>query len=183
MENKEISEAENLELRISEMKSQFQKSYDIFIKAHEQLAKISFDSSSLISSASGLGALAPLETNDIDEILGAGSIEACISTLREKTSDEHDPTENTFPEATKLLSIMNVLQTDIESLTESQKNFTKLADDVNHEMSLFEARMEETINQLDDLVVESIDGSDSSHHDEFSDGEEEEESFGSDISD
>lgn len=185
MDNKEISEAENLELRISEMKTQFQKSYDVFIKAHEQLAKISFDSSTFTPSAGGLGALSQLDTKDIDEILSAGSIDACISALREKTNDdEHEPTENTFPEVSKLLSIMNGLQTDIESLTESQKHFTKLAEDVNQEMSLFEARMEDSINQLEDLVVESIDGSDTSQREEFTDGdEEEEESFGSEISD
>lgn len=183
MDNKEISEAENLELRISEMKTQFQKSYDVFIKAHEQLAKISFDSSTFTPSTGGLGALSQLETKDIDEILGAGSIDECISTLREKTDEEQKPLENTFPEVTKLLSIMNSLQTDIESLTESQKHFTKLADDVNQEMSLFEARMDDSINQLEDLVVESIDGSDTSQRDDFSDVDEEEESFGSDISD
>jgi hypothetical protein len=181
MDNKEV---ENLELRISDMKSQFQKSYDVFIKAHEKLAKISFDSSTFKASTGGdLGVLSQLETKDVDEILQAGTIDDCISTLRDKTNDEDETTEITFPEVTKFMSIMNGLQTDIDSLTESQKYFTNLADDVNKEMSLLEARMEDSINQLEDLVVESVDGSDTSQQNDFSEVEEEEESFGSDISD
>lgn len=180
MENKEICETENLESRISEMKSQFQKSYDVFIKAHEQLSKISFDPSIFTPSSGDAGPLNQLGTTDTDEILAAGTVDNCISTLREKIKEDTKTTPTTFPEVTKLLSIMNGLQTDIEKMTDTQSHFSKLVDDVNQEMSLFEARMEENINKLDDLVVESIDG-----HDEFSVGEEEEdsESFGSDISD
>lgn len=184
--NKEISgTSENLELRISEMKSQFQKSYDVFINAHEQLSKISFDPSVWSPSSGDAGPLSQLELKDVDDILAAGSVDACISTLREKVKEETKSKPATIPEVSRLLSIMNVLQTDIESLTESQQHFTELVDDVNQEMSLFEARMESTMNQLDDLVVESVDGSDTSRHDEFSDCEEEEESelFGSEISD
>jgi hypothetical protein len=157
------------------MKSQFLKSYEVFNKAHEQLSKISFDPSIFASSGGDAGPLSKLEPKDVDEILAAGSIDSCISTLREKTKKEAESTPNTFPEVARLLSIMNGLQTDIESLTESQKQFTKLVDDVNTEMSLFEARMEDTVNQLSDLVVESIDGSET--------GSDFTESFGSDISD
>jgi DNA anti-recombination protein RmuC len=180
MDNKEDFETENIEHRISDMKAQFLKSYDVFIRANEQLSKISFDPTIFTNSAGDAGPLNQLESKDIDEILAAGSVDACISTLREKTKEELEPTPTTFPEVTQLLNIMNGLQTDIESLTESQKQFSKLVDDVNEEMSLFEARMEDTINQLGDLVVESVDGSDESCHDDFFDDTE---SFGSDISD
>ena len=182
MDNKEISgTSENLELRITEMKSQFQKSYDVFINAHEQLSKISFDPSVWSPSSGDAGPINQLKLKDVDDILAAGSVDACISTLREKIKEEAESKPTTIPEVTRMLSIMDVLQTDIESLTESQQNFTQLVDDVNQEMSLFEARMESTMNQLDDLAV---DGSDASRHDEFSDCEEEEDSelFGSEIS-
>lgn len=184
--NKEISgTSENLELRISEMKSQFQKSYDVFINAHEQLSKISFDPSVWSPSSGDAGPLNQLELKDVDDILAAGSVDACISSLREKIKEEIKSKPATIPEVSRLLSIMNVLQTDIESLNESQQHFTQLVDDVNQEMSLFEARMENTMNQLDDLVVESVDGSETSRHGEFSDCEEEEDSelSGSEISD
>lgn len=179
MDNSEVPEVENIEHRISDMKSQFMKSYEVFNKAHEQLSKISFDPSIFASSAGDAGPLSQLEPKDVDEILTAGSIDNCISTLREKTKGDAETTPNTFPEVTRLLSIMNGLQTDIESLTESQKHFTKLVDDVNQEMSLFEARMEDTVNQLSDLVVESVDGSETSYNDDS----DVTESFGSEISD
>lgn len=176
MDNKEISEAENLEHRISEMKSQFQKSYDVFIKAHEDLSKISFDSSTFTSNGNP-GGLAQLDSNDINDILDAGSIDACLSSMRSKVKSESDSIPNTFPDVTKLLSIMSGLKTDIESLTENQKQFAQLTNEVNEEMSMFEKRMEDSLSQLDDLVVESLDGSDTSQRAEFS--EEEEETFGS----
>lgn len=175
MDKEEISETENLELRISAMKAQFQESYDVFIKAHDELSRISFDPSTIITSSDNLGTLAQLESKDINEIVGAGSIDDCISTLRSKVKTEADAQPNTFPDVAKLLTIMNSLQVDIESLTESQKRFTKLTDDVNQEMNLFEKRMEESITQLDDLVVESLEDSEQSHQDD----DEEEETFGS----
>lgn len=179
MENEEIAEAASLELRISEMKTQFQQSYDVFIRAHEELSKISFDPS-MFSDGGSLGVLANLGTKDVNEIINAGSVDDCISTLRSKISFDSTDIPNTFPDVTKLLSIMNGLQFDIESLTESQKQFSNLSDEANQEMSLFEKRMEDSINQLDDLVVESLDGSDSSKHDDLA-GEEEDETYGSDC--
>lgn len=176
MDEEEILEVESLELRISNLKSQFQQSYDVFIKAHEELSKISFDAATFTSSGASLGTLAKLETKDVNEIVHAGSIDDCISKLRSKITTEDEEHENTFPDVTKMLKIMSVLQVDIESLTESQKQFSKLSDDVNQEMSLNGQRMQDSISQLDDLVVESVDGSDTSH-DECC---EEEETFGSD---
>lgn len=178
MDNKEVTEAESLEHRISEMKSQFQKSYDVFIKAHEDLSKITFDSSTLSASGETSGVLAQLNSTDINEILDAGSIDACLSSMRSKVKKESDSVPSTFPDVTKLLSIMSGLKTDIESLTENQKQFTQLTNDVNEEMSMFEKRMDESMSHLNDLFVESLDGSDSSHREAFS--EEEEETFGSD---
>lgn len=181
MDKEEIAEAENLELRISEMKSQFQQSYDVFIKAHEELSKISFEPTNFSAPGETLGPLAKLETKDINEIIDAGSIEECISKLRAKIKSGNEDFPSTFPDVTRLLSIMNGLQMDIESLQSNQKHFAKLTDDVNQEMSLCEKRMEDSIGQLDDLVVESLDGSESSKRDddEYSGEEEEEETFGS----
>lgn len=176
MDEEEILEAESLEMRISEMKSQFQQSYDVFIRANEELSKISFDAETLATSGASLGPLAKLETKDVNEIVYAGSIDDCISKLRSKITTEDEEHENMFPHVSQLLKIMSGLQVDIESLTESQKQFSKLSDDVNQEMSLIEQRMQDSISQLDDLVVESVDGSDTSH-DECC---EEEETFGSD---
>lgn len=178
MDSEEIAQAESLEHRISEMKTQFQQSYDVFIRAHEELSKITFDPSKF-SSLETLGALTHLEAKDINEIIVAGSIDDCISALRSRIKSDKDEHSNTFPDVTKLLSIMNGLQVDIETLTENQKQFSKLSDEVNQEMKLFEVRMEESISELDDLIVESREGSVSSQHDEYSAGEEEEETFGS----
>lgn len=175
-DEEEILEAESLELRISEMKSQFQQSYEVFMKAHEELSKISFDPDVLTSSGTSLGPLAKLETKDINEIVHAGSIDDCILKLRSKIKSEDDEHENTFPDVTKLLKIMSGLQVDIESLTESQNQFSKLTDDVNQKMVLIEKRLQDSVSQLDDLVVESADGSDTSHDESC----EEEETFGSD---
>lgn len=74
---------------------------------------------------------------------------------------------------------MSGLQSDIHSLTENQKQFSQLTDDVNKEMSLFEKRMEDSVSQLNDLVVESLDGSDSGQHDDERSDDEDEETFGS----
>lgn len=179
MDNKEISEVESLELRISEMKSQFQKSYEVFLKAHEELSKISFDPSVFRISGESLGPLAQLEAKDVNEILEAGSIDECLSTLRSKVDcEEKEKDVNTFPDVSKLLRIMNGLQTDLQSMSENQKQFSKLSADVNVEMSLFEKRMEDSMSQLEDAAVESTDGSDASRLDECW-NEEEEETFGS----
>lgn len=181
MEKEEVLEAESLELRISEMKSQFQQSYDVFIKAHEELSKISFDSLNLTSSGSGerFNPLSQLEVDDVNEIVEAGSIDDCLSTLRSKMKPDDEKHPNTFPDITKLLCIMSGLQSDIHSLTENQKQFSQLSDDVNKEMSLFEKRMEDSVSQLNDLVVESLDGSDSGQHDDERSDDEDEETFGS----
>lgn len=181
MENEEVAEAVSLEQRISAMKTQFQQSYDVFMKANEELTKISFDPSKF-SAGESLGVLANLETSDVNEIIEAGSVDDCISALRSKIKTHSADLPITFPDVTRLLSIMNGLQFDIESLTESQKQFSKLTDDVKQEMSMYEKRMEDSINQLDDLVVESLDGSESSESEGFAgDGNEDEETFGSDT--
>lgn len=176
MDKEEILKEENLELRISEMKSQFQQSYDVFIKAHEELSKITFDSLNLPSAAGvdRFGALSQLEPEDVNEIVDAGSIDDCLSALRSKVKPKLEEQPNTFPDVAKLLCIMNGLQSDIHLLTANQKHFSQLTDEVNNEMSLFEKRMEDSISQLGDLVTESSDESVLSQHDE----EEDEETFG-----
>lgn len=182
MEKEQTIEAENLEARITKMKAQFQQSYDVFIKAHEELSKISFESLSSKSNAINLGPLAQLGAGDINEIVAAGSIDDCISTLRSKIKTDNDDHLSTFPDVAKLLSIMSGLQSDIESLTKNQKKFSKLTEDVDNEMSMLEKRLEDSVTQLDELVAESSDGSEASHpDDESSDVGEEEEAnlFGS----
>lgn len=182
MDKEEVLEAENLELRISQMKAQFQKSYDVFIKANEQLSKITFESLNFNSPDETLGVLSQMDTSDINEIVSAGSIDACLATLRSKLRIDKEAQRNTFPDITRLINIMSSLQTDIESLTENQKHFSQLTNDVNNEVSLLEKRMEDSIKQLNELTVESVDEDDSSQHDECSADDEEEETFGSDSS-
>lgn len=180
MDEEEVLAAENLELRISEMKAQFQQSYDVFIKAHEELSKISFDSSTIPISCESLGPLSKLQKEDVNEIVSAGSIDQCISMLRSKVPNTEAEHPSTFPDVTKLLSIMSGLQLDIESLTENQKQFSKLTEDVNNEMSMIEKRIENSVQQIGDLVVESLDSSESSQQeDDFFEDIEEEETFGS----
>jgi hypothetical protein len=181
--DKEIMEADDVELRITGMKAQFQASYDVFIKAHEDLSKISFDPSAFADTGLNSPALAQLETKEIDEILDAGTIDDCIRTLRSKINTENEAHQNCFPKTkanvTKLLKIMNGLQTDIESLTDKQKQIVKLTTDISEEMSMFEKRMEDSMSQLDDLVLESMYESDSIQDDGCFD--EDEKTFGSEL--
>lgn len=183
MEKEEIVEAASLENRISQMKSQFQESYDVFIRANKELSKISFDPSSF-SVGDSLGVLSKLDSKDVNEILKAGSLEDCLSSLRSKIRSDSAENPNTCPvstDVTKLLSIMNGLQDEIDSLSESQKKFSKLSADVDQEMSLYEKRMQDSIDQLDKLDVKSPEDLSSKSPDELTgDEEEDEETFDSD---
>lgn len=147
-----------LESRIGEMKKQFQKSYEIFIKANEELSKLNFDYLSLYESKENeaISDILKLDVKDVNEILCADSIDDSIEKLRSKIREDDEKFKTSFPDITKLLKIMNNLQVDIESLKEQQDQFVKLTQDVNEEMNRFEKGLEESTNYLDDLVVESI---------------------------
>lgn len=176
MNEEDILETGSVEKRISQMKAQFQRSYDVFIKANEELSKISIESLDLTSA--GSSQFAGLNSDEINEIVDAGSVDDSLSKLRLKIEPDIDETD-TFPDISRLLNIMSSLQSDIDSMTENQKQFARLSEDVNQEMNLFEKRMEDSMNQLNELVVESVDVS----SDECSEveHEKEEESFGSET--
>lgn len=168
MDKDKVNEPEPpIETRIGEMKKQFQKSYDIFMRAHDELTKLNFDHLTLHRENRELNeAISKLNTNDVNEILGSASIDDSIKILRSKINSDDEKIKSTFPDITKLLKIMNNLQIDIESLREQQDKFVKLTNDVHEEMNRFEKEIEETSNQLDDLTVESVGSTGSSSNEE-----------------
>ena len=174
MDKNQITEPMPLESRIGEMKKQFQKSYEIFIKANEELSKLNFDYLNLYESKESQALndiFSNLDVKDVNEILGEKSIDDSIQKLRSKIHKDDEKFKTSFPDVTKLLKIMNSLQTDIESLKEQQDEFVKLTQDVNEEMNRFEKEIEDSANELDDLVTESLD-------DETSDDDCNEDEFG-----
>lgn len=171
--DKSSEEQPALESRISIMKQQFQKSYDIFIKAHDELLKISFDNLTLPENKDFKinEKFTNLDTEDVKDILASKSVDDSIQKLQSKVNHDDENFINTFPDITKLIKIMNSLQGDIKSLKEQQDSFTKLANDVKDEMNRFEKEIEGTSSQLNDLNVESVDDSsyDEREEDEDSD--------------
>lgn len=168
VKDKETPETENVEYRISELKSQLQKSYDIFHKAHNQLGQFSFDSSAFAGTSSGMNEDVPsINCQDLKEILNAETIEDSISMFKSKVepgSQKYD-----FPNFSNFMRIMNDLQSNLDTLQKSQDSYSKLADDVNGEMNMLQKRLEESIEEINDLIVQD-------HDDGFSsDGDEEEE--------
>lgn len=169
MEQTQITESIPLESRIGEMKKQFQKSYEIFIKANEELSKLNFDYLNLYESKENQtlnDIFSNLDVKDVNEILGAKSIDDSIQKLRSKIHEDDEKFKTSFPDITKLLKIMNSLQTDIESLKEQQDKFVKLTQEVNEEMNRFEKEIEDSANQLDDLVTESFNEEDETSDDD-----------------
>lgn len=162
MDNKEKSsdngekEKENIERRIGEMKKQFQKSYEIFIKANAELSKLSFD---------GLKQNFPIVTenlsnlnaNEVDEILTADTVDDSIKILQSKISDEDENLKNSFPDISKLLKIMSNLQIEMDGLKEKQDSFAKLTTEVNEEMNRFEREIEIASNQFSELTGDHSD--------------------------
>ncbi|KAG5670958.1 hypothetical protein PVAND_001187 [Polypedilum vanderplanki] len=171
MDKNQVNEPEPpIETRIGEMKKQFQKSYDIFMRAHDELTKLNFEHLTVHRENRELNeAISKLNTSDVNEILGTTSIDDSIQILRSKINSDEEKIKSTFPDITKLLKIMNNLQIDIESLREQQDKFVKLTNDVHEEMNRFEKEIEEASNQLDDLTVESVDSSGSSSNEEEED--------------
>lgn len=146
-------EKENVELRIGEMKKQFQKSYEIFINANVELSKLSFDNLKHQDKPIGID----LNKHDMNEILIADSVDESIDLLRSKIDKDDDKIKSAFPDISKLLKIMSNLQLEMDGLNENQNLFAKLATDVNEEMNRFEKEIEHSANQLSDLTAEHSD--------------------------
>lgn len=153
--SEEGCEKENVEIRIGEMKKQFQKSYEIFVNANAELSKISFDS--MKDKPIGSEAIASLNTTEVNEILTADSVDDSIKLLRSKINNDDENLKSAFPDISKLLKIMSNLQSEMDGLKEKQNIFTKLATDVNEEMNRFEKEIEMTANQLSELTGEHTD--------------------------
>jgi hypothetical protein len=179
MENKEVAENENFEVKITELKSQLQKSYEVFRNAHDKLGKFSFDSTLFAASSSSGNSqdFAALKPRDVKDIINAESIDDSISLFRSKTKFNSPIDKINFPNFTNFIKIMNDLQSNLESLKESQNTFSKLAEDVDEEMNVLQKRLEESLEGIKDLVVENDDGfsSDSDDDENELEGEEEEE--------
>lgn len=183
MENKEVAENENFEVKISELKSQLQKSYEVFRNAHDQLGKFSFDSTSFAASSSSgnFQDFASLKPTDVKDIISAESIDDSIALFRSKTKFDSPVDKANFPNFTNFIRIMNDLQSNLESLKESQCTFSKMAEDVDEEMNVLQKRLEESLEEIKDLVVENDDGfssEDDDDDDEPGEEEEEEDSLG-----
>lgn len=176
--DKETCDAENVEMRITELKSQLQKSYDIFHRAHLQLGQFSFDSSTFASTSSSSAAgedVPQIKTEDIKEILNAGSVEDSISIFRSKVGSSSQKID--FPNFSSFVRIMNDLQSNLDGLQKSQDSLAKLTEDVNEEMNMLQKRLEESVEEINELIVENLDDDDgfSSHEgDNEDDGDEEE---------
>lgn len=154
---KSSGEPENIELRINEMKNQFQKSYEIFMNANSELSKISFSSFKLQDKSFNSEAVTSLNSQDVDEILTAGSVDNSIEVLRSKISTDDENFKKTFPDISKLLKIMNHLQLEIDGLKDKQDQFAKLANDVNEEMNRFEKELDLTATQMSEITGEHSD--------------------------
>lgn len=147
-------EKENVEMRIGEMKKQFQKSYEIFMNANVELSKLSFDNNlKLQDKPTGID----LNKGDINEILTADSLDESIELLRCKIDKDDDKIKSAFPDISKLLKIMSNLQLEMDGLNENQNLFAKLAIDVNEEMNRFEKEIELSANQLSELTGDHSD--------------------------
>lgn len=160
MDNKEKMggcEPENIELRINEMKNQFQKSYEIFMSANAELSKISFSNFNFQDKTFNSEAVAGLNASDVDEILTAGSVDDSIEKLRTKISTDDENFKKTFPDISKLLKIMNNLQSEIDGLQDKQDQFSKLANDVNEEMNRFEKEIDAAASQMSEITGEHTD--------------------------
>lgn len=158
MDKEKLSgEPENVELRMNEMKNQFQKSYEIFMNANAELSKISFINFKLQDTSFSSDAVAGLNAQDVSEILSAGSVDGSIEMLRSKISCDDENFKKTFPDISKLLKIMNSLQTEIDGLKDKQDEFAKLSNDVNEEMNRFEKELDATATQLSEITGEHSD--------------------------
>lgn len=177
-----LVEPEALETRIGEMKKQFQKSYDIFIKANDELSKLSFNSLILKDNKNILDdAFSSLNKTDVNEILDAKSIDESLQKLRTKIHEDNEKFKNSFPDVSKLLKIMSNLHVDIESLKEQQNKFVKLTNDIHEEMNRFEKQIDDTASQLEELVTDSSDDDDDDNN--FQIGNDTEEALSDYLSD
>lgn len=185
-EKSENGEKENIELRIGEMKQQFQKSYEIFMKANAELSKLSFESLLLQEKDFGSAAISNLKTKEVDEILTADSIDDSIKLLRTKIDKDEGNSKTSFPDVAKLINIMNNLRFEIDGMKEKQDSFAKLASDVNEEMNRFERELELTATHLSELTGEHSDeeygeDADDEISDSFANQDDDNEKFDSDF--
>lgn len=181
IKDKETCEAENVELRISELKSQLQNSYEVFQKAHLQLGTFSFDSKSFANpstSSSSIQDVPQIETDDIKEILNAGSVEDSISIFKSKVGSSSDHKKVDFPNFSNFMRIMNDLQSNLDGLQKSQVTLAKLTEDVNDEMNMLQKRLDESVDEINELIGDRRDDDDGFSSDEGDDDDEEEEAAG-----
>lgn len=137
-----------LEGRISEMKKQFQDSYDIFMKAHDKLSKISF--TNLKFDLDDSKQLDGLAEGDVNDILNGKSLDECLESFNSKIKLE-DVKLKRVPELRDFFKIINDLNTEMKSLEEHQNLMARLNKDLDEKIDNFNWETTEIIKKVEDL--------------------------------
>ena len=149
-----------LETRINEMRMHFQQSYDLFMRAHDDLSKITFQrlSFDIEEDKQTESPIDFLEKKDVDEILNSVTINDSINVLSSKVNIDKVRSNKT-PELCEFMSIISDLQFGIKSLVEKQEQLTEITEDVNEEINQIRTRTKETVLKLEDLIGEELESS------------------------
>lgn len=158
-----------IESRIDDMKNQFQKSYDLFMKAHLGFSNISFQNLKVEPNSEEIDFL---PQKDIDDILNAKSLDGCLENLKTKLNVK---TVKTAPEFQEFMNIITELHSGMKSLEEYQNKLGELNQDLNQKIDQLNLNTSETLNEIEKLAKstyksssESQDSSDEIEDDESS---------------
>lgn len=150
----------SLEIRMKEMRMHFQQSYDLFMRAHDDLSKLTFQrlSFDIEEDKQAESPFNFLGKKDVDEILNSVSINDTINVLRSKVNFDDVRSKKT-PELCEFMSIISDLQSGIKSLVIKQEQLTDITEDVNEEINQIRSRTQETVLKIEDLIGEELESS------------------------
>lgn len=152
--------SKSLEIRMKEMRVHFQQSYDLFMRAHDDLSKLTFQrlSFDIEEDKQDESPFNFLGKKDVDEILKSVSINETINVLRSKVNLDDVRSKKT-PELCEFMSIISDLQSGIKSLVLKQEQLTDITEDVNEEINQIRSRTQETVLKIEDLIGEELESS------------------------
>lgn len=149
------------------MKNQFQKSYELFMKAHNSLASISFEN--LKINVLETSDTDQLPQRDVDDILKSKSLDACLENLNTKLNVKNIKLHKA-PEFREFMDIVSELHTGTKSLAEYQNTLTELNEDLNEKIDGLQLATFETLNEIEKLTQMELQCSEEEENlDEFSD--------------
>lgn len=150
----------SLEIRMKEMRMHFQQSYDLFMRAHEGLSKLTFQrlSFDIEADKEAKNPFDFLGKKDVDEILNSVSINETINVLRSKVNFDDVRSKKT-PELCEFMTIISDLQSGIKSLVQKQEQLTDISEDVNEEIEQIRTRTQEAVLKIEDLIGEESESS------------------------